>query len=115
MSGLIRRYPLTAFFLLAYALGWACVLFIRVSLAFAFLGLFAPAAAALIVSGVEGNAAAVRRLLAKVGEWRARPIWYAAALGLPFLLTYLATRLCHASVCAPAPAEMSLALTGASR
>ncbi len=58
---LVKRRPLVAYFVLAYALTWSVVLLTRLSLLFAFLGLFGPAAAALIVTAIdEGRAGCVR-------------------------------------------------------
>jgi membrane protease YdiL (CAAX protease family) len=83
---LIKRRPLVAYFVLAYALTWSMVLLTRLSLLFAFLGLFGPAAAALIVTAIDEGRAGVRALLQHVVQWRVGALWYAVALGLPILL-----------------------------
>ena len=51
---LIKRYPLIAYFILAYALAWILIpLVVSVSVAFGLLALFGPAIAAIIVTGVD--------------------------------------------------------------
>ena len=67
---LIKRRPLVTYFVLAYALTWSMVLLTRLSLLFAFLGLFGPAAAALIVTAIDEGRAGVRALLRRVVQWR---------------------------------------------
>jgi len=71
----IARRPLTAFFLLAFALTWPLTLLHSVSLAFPLLGLFGPAAAALLVAGVGEGRAGVRALLRRVTLWRVGLAW----------------------------------------
>ena len=85
--GLVRRYPLVSFFVLAYAFAWGLVLLTGVSLVFGFLALFGPAAAALIVTVCTEDRAGVRALLARIAIWRVGQHWYVIALGLPALLT----------------------------
>ena len=50
MTGLIRRHPLVAYYVLALAISVALGLLLTVSLLFGLLALFGPAAAALIVA-----------------------------------------------------------------
>ena len=53
---LIRRYPLSAFFVLAYALSWLVYPLLEVSPIVGFVGLFGPAlAAVIVVAAAEGN------------------------------------------------------------
>jgi uncharacterized protein len=42
-----------------------------------------PAAAALIMSASSGGAPAIRSLVGRLGVWRVRPRWYAAAILIP--------------------------------
>jgi membrane protease YdiL (CAAX protease family) len=59
------------------------------------LGGFGPAAAAMIVAGLEGSG--VRALLRPLGVWRVGLRWYLAALGLPggiFVVAAAAYNLC---------------------
>jgi membrane protease YdiL (CAAX protease family) len=74
-----------------------------VSLAFGFLALFGPAAAALVVAALAEGRAGVRDLLRRVAIWRVGPAWYAVALGLPALLSLLVVGL---GVALGAPAEV---------
>lgn len=85
----VQRYPLVAFFVLAYALTWTLTLLSSRSLVFALLGLFGPAAAAVIVTGLTEGAAGVRALLGRIFVWRVGLRWYLVALGLPFVLGVL--------------------------
>ena len=82
----VKRYPLTTYFVLAYALSWGLVLLTPVSLVFACGALFGPAAAAVIVTGIEEGRTGVRTLLRRAVQWRVGWPWYTVALGLPFLL-----------------------------
>lgn len=84
---LVRRYPLAAFFVLAYVFAWVLVVLARVSLVFGLLGLFGPAAAALLVAACVEGRAGVRALLGRVAIWRVAPYWYIVALGLPAVLS----------------------------
>jgi uncharacterized protein len=87
MTALIKRNPLVTYFILAYAFAWILVLLAtKISLGFAFLALFGPAAAALIVTGVTEGRSGIKHLLAKVVQWRVGWIWYVVAIGLPFVL-----------------------------
>lgn len=86
LVGLVQRYPLVSFFVLAYLFAWGLVLLTGVSLAFGFLALFGPAAAAIIVAACVEGRAGVRALLARVAIWRVDLRWYLIALVLPALL-----------------------------
>jgi membrane protease YdiL (CAAX protease family) len=79
--------PLPAFFLLAFAITWPLALLTPVSLAFALLSLFGPAAAALIVARAAEGRAGVSALLAKVRDWRMSPVWYAVVFLLPLAVS----------------------------
>ncbi|HEX6739229.1 MAG TPA: CPBP family intramembrane glutamic endopeptidase [Vicinamibacteria bacterium] len=91
---LLRRYPLLAYFLLAYAFTWTYDLL--------FLILFplpdvpgrnsprdyGPAVAALVVTAATAGRPGVRRLLRRLVLWRVHPGWYLfALLGIPALYT----------------------------
>jgi membrane protease YdiL (CAAX protease family) len=45
------------------------------------VGTFAPAAAAIVLTGVEGGAPAIQRLIARIFQFRASWRWYVFALG----------------------------------
>jgi membrane protease YdiL (CAAX protease family) len=106
MSGItsaIKRYPVAAYFVLAYAFAWGLVLLTRVSMLFGFLALFGPAAAAIIVTAITDGPTGVRALYQRVAIWRVGPRWYAVALGLPALLSLGVVGL---SLALGAPAEV---------
>jgi uncharacterized protein len=90
MNALIKRNPIVSYFVLAYALAWLLIpLVTKVSLGFAFLALFSPAIAALIVTGVSEGKTGVKHLLAKAVQWNVGWTWYVVAIGLPFVLAAL--------------------------
>jgi uncharacterized protein len=99
--GLIRRSPTTAFFVLAYVLGWifslpnlltntGVVHFTLPPFVGGMLFQLAPGTAAIIVAAVVGGGAGARALLARMFIWRVGLTWYAVAIGLPFLIQILA-------------------------
>ncbi len=84
--------PVAVFFLLAYALTWACWLPLAgaagadppaSAAALSTLGQFGPFIAALIVAGVWGGWPGLRDLPRRLLRWRVNPVWYAAAVFLP--------------------------------
>jgi|SRR5579884_989222 len=91
---------LAAFFLLAYALTWACWLpLVRAkdgrigplsAESLATLGQFGPFAAALVVAGVERRLDGLRDLFRRLFKWEVNPIWYGVALLLPPFLALAA-------------------------
>jgi CAAX protease family protein len=90
LRGVIQRYPLVTYFLLAYAFSWLMVALISVSFIFALLALFGPALAAIIVSGAAEGRSGVGKLLRRVVLWRAGIPWYAVAIGLPLVVAVAA-------------------------
>jgi uncharacterized protein len=86
----INRRPLVTFFMLAYALTWALIPLVSVSLVFPVLGLFGPALAAIIVTAITEGRAGVKALLGRVVQWRVGWPWYAVAALLPVVLTLAA-------------------------
>ncbi|HQY92393.1 CPBP family intramembrane glutamic endopeptidase [Caldilinea sp.] len=94
----LKRHPLIAFFVLAYALPWlvwgTSIAEVRGLLSFhipqplAFwIGL---TLATFGVAALSGGAPAVRDLLSRMVRWRVAPIWYVAALLLPGVLSVVA-------------------------
>jgi membrane protease YdiL (CAAX protease family) len=76
-SASIKRHPLVAFFVIAFALTWWSVP----------LGTFmaaGPLLAALIVIGVVDGRRGLRQLWSSMVRWRVGWRWYAAALLIPF-------------------------------
>jgi membrane protease YdiL (CAAX protease family) len=86
-SQFVKRYPLIIYFVLAYAFAWAFYPLIKISAVYGVPGLFAPALAAIIVSGIVGGRPRAGRLLRTLTTWRVNVIWYVTALGLPIVLT----------------------------
>jgi uncharacterized protein len=90
LARLIRRYPLTAFFLLAYALTWPYMIvdalgsysllpFRLPTLLWIPMG-YGPTFAALIVTSVLAGKTGIRTLLGRLLIWRVGWPWYAVAL-----------------------------------
>ena len=93
MKKSIRQYPLPSFFLLAFAGFWGFLALDRVpQLHFwaPFLGVFAPAVAALFVTGMCTGETGIRQLSRKLWIWRVRPYWYAVAVALPIAQAVIA-------------------------
>jgi membrane protease YdiL (CAAX protease family) len=97
---MIRRYPLAAFFVLAYGISWLawaplwlpafgvdCLPKVPYHHA---LGALGPIAAAFLVSGVETGRAGTGDLLRRMASWRGRLGWMAVACVAPFALLALA-------------------------
>jgi membrane protease YdiL (CAAX protease family) len=102
--GLLARHPLVAFFVMAYAFTWivwspwvlgqdgAGVLPVRIDPGLvgylnAAAILAGPTVAGLIMAGVTGGRAGVRRLLARLVLWRVGARWYVVALvGVPLVM-----------------------------
>ena len=74
--GVVRRYPVVVFGVLAFVLAWGF-------LPFRSFGAFAPLVAALIVVPLSQGRAGLRAFGARFVRWRVRWYWYAAALGVP--------------------------------
>src|SRR5689334_5290856 len=76
LIGLIRRRPLTSFFVIAFALTWVTVP----------LGAFmaaGPLVAAFSVSGIVDGRPGLRELVSRILRWRVGIQWYAAAILIP--------------------------------
>jgi uncharacterized protein len=83
---LVRRYPLTVFFVLAYAIAWAFV-------PFGSFGAFGPLVAALIVVPISGGRAGLRELGARLIRWRVGWLWWVVAIGVPLGVNALSAAL----------------------
>jgi uncharacterized protein len=111
MNSLIKRNPLVSYFVLAYALAWILIpLVTKISLGFAFLALFSPAVAALIVTGVSEGRTGIKRLLAKVIQWKVGWTWYVIAIGLPFVLAAVVWWIAGTPSRTPQPLSLTLVL-----
>jgi len=79
----IRRHPLLAFFLLAFAITWAPIP----------LGVFmaaGPLVAALLVTAVVDGRRGLRELWSRMIRWRVGWQWYAAAILTPLAVVFVA-------------------------
>jgi hypothetical protein len=86
----VRRYPLTAFFVLACALSWwPWILYSGGLLPTPIVG-FGPFLGALVVLAVTEGKSGVVGLLRRMVRWRVGLQWYAVALLLPIVVTLLA-------------------------
>jgi uncharacterized protein len=83
---LVRRYPLTVFFVLAYAIAWAFW-------PFGLFGSFGPLVAALVVVPLTHGRAGLRELGARLVRWRVGWLWWAMAVGVPLGLHAIAAAL----------------------
>ncbi len=111
MNSLIKHNPLISYFVLAYALAWILIpLVTKVSLIFAFLALFGPAVAALIVTGITEGRTGVRQLLAKIVQWKVGWSWYVIAVGLPFVLAAVVWWIAGVPSRTPQPLSQTLIL-----
>ncbi|SIR87511.1 Membrane protease YdiL, CAAX protease family [Haladaptatus litoreus] len=93
----IGQYRITSFFVLAYALSWTLdaipkLLGMEPSwgrwFIEGFLSPLSPGVAAAIVLWASGES--VRKWLRDIFTWRVHPKWYAAAILIPFAITYAA-------------------------
>jgi membrane protease YdiL (CAAX protease family) len=87
---IVKRHPLIAFFVLAYALSWGNYFLSRASPNFPFLFPFGPLLSAIIVASVTHGMDGLRDLLSRCVRWRVGLIWYAAALFVPVGITLAA-------------------------
>ena len=88
ITSFIKRHPLVAYFVLAYALAWILIpLVVSVSVAFGLLALFGPAIAAIVVTGVTEGRSGVKALLRRAVQWRVGLKWIAVAVVLPILVS----------------------------
>ncbi len=101
LEGWVKRHPLVAYFVLAYAVTWILIVPILLSqrgfgvlalpdallLVFFLVATFAgPLGAALIVTGITEGRAGVRLLLRRFVQWRVGLLWYLIPiLGYPLL------------------------------
>ena len=87
----VRRHPLIAFFVLAYAFSWWPWPLYALGLSPGAIVGFGPFLAAVLVLVLTGGKAAVMILLRRMVRWRVVGLWYAAALLLPVAIALGAT------------------------
>jgi uncharacterized protein len=73
---ILRRYPLTSFFILTYAITWAGIPFGR-------FFTFGPLLVALIVVGLTQGKAGLREWGSRLIRWRVGWVWYVLAITVP--------------------------------
>ena len=88
-ASFIKQHPLVVYFVLAYLFSWTMVGLIPVAFVFALLALFGPALAAILMAAFTEGKAGVSVLLRRVVLWRVALVWYAVAIGLPFVVALL--------------------------
>jgi membrane protease YdiL (CAAX protease family) len=99
-----RRFPLSTFLALAFALTWSLLPAARASVAVSFLALWGPAVAALATAALRGPQD-LRVLGDRIALWRAPARWYLLALLAPLPISALASGL---AVLAGAPGPIHL-------
>ena len=102
LTGVVKRYPLATFVVLAYVFSWWPLLLYTQGSSPTAIASFGPFLAALVVLSMTRGGAAVRAWLSQMVRWRVGLQWYAVALGLPVLLAAIATYL-NVQFGAPAP------------
>jgi membrane protease YdiL (CAAX protease family) len=129
-AGMLRRYPLVAFFIMAYVGSWIVwlpmllagnnlllpVSAITPGLKFLILVLapFAgPTLAAFVMTAVLQGRAGVRALLARLVQWRFGLPWYVVALAGPLLLVMLAVAAVYGPAVLPPLHEQGLQIGAA--
>jgi membrane protease YdiL (CAAX protease family) len=90
---LVRRYPVTAFFVLACALSWWPWILYSVGLSPTPIVGVGPFLAALLVLAVTEGKSGVVGLLRRMVRWRVGLQWYAVALLLPIVVILAAAAL----------------------
>src|SRR5215208_5868887 len=90
VRGLVKRHPVTSFFVLTYAISWLAWLPAILGYqggadtALSMIAQFGPALAALAIVCYTG--ASIRGWARQIVRWRVSPRWYAVAFGLPAAL-----------------------------
>jgi membrane protease YdiL (CAAX protease family) len=89
----VKRHPLTTFFILAYALSWWAWIPYAVGAFPNPVASFGPFLAAVVVLAMTEGKAGLLGLFRRMVRWRVAPGWYAVALLLPAVLAAAATAL----------------------
>ena len=84
IAALLRKYPLTSFFTLTLAVTWLAFIPYYYSTDSIPWFTFGPMVAGITMAAVTGGLNQVKSLLAATFRWKVNPIWYVAAIGLPF-------------------------------
>jgi membrane protease YdiL (CAAX protease family) len=89
----VKRHPLTTFFILAYALSWWAWIPYALGAFPNPVASFGPFLAAVVVLAMTEGKAGLLGLFRRMVRWRVAPGWYAVALLLPAVLAAAATML----------------------
>ena len=90
---LVKRHPLIAFFVLAFALSWWPWILYAFGLSPTPIASFGPFLAALVVLAITQGKSGIGGLLRRMVRWRVGIRWYAVALLLPVGIALAATAL----------------------
>ncbi len=90
---LVKRHPLIAFFVLAFALSWWPWILYAFGLSPTPIASFGPFLAALVVLAITQGKSGIGGLLRRMVRWRVGLRWYAVALLLPVGIALAATAL----------------------
>jgi membrane protease YdiL (CAAX protease family) len=93
LAGVIRRHPLVAVFVLAYAFSWSTSLVYLFTRSGPTIVSCGPAIAAFTVLAVTGGRRGVKGLLRSMVDWRVGYRRWAIALSIPLVLSGVATGL----------------------
>jgi uncharacterized protein len=83
LKAIIQKYPITAYFVLAYVFAWIFIPLTSVSLAFGFLALFGPAFSAMLTTYFTEGSTGLKVLWGRALLWRVHPFSYAFAILFP--------------------------------
>ena len=108
LLGVVRRRPLTSFFVLSCLLSWWPAVLYAMDASPVPIAGFGPFLAALIVLGATGGRAGVRSLFRSMVKWRVPPRAYLLAIGLPLMFSGVAI-LANLALCAADPSASDLA------
>jgi len=84
-NGWIANHRLVSFFILAFLISWPLFLIAGATKVawVTVVGLFGPAAAAVIVAGISHGRVGTGQLLGRFLIWRISPLWFGFALLFP--------------------------------
>ena len=104
---MVKRHPMIAFFVLAYAFSWWPWILSALGVIDNPIAGFGPFLAALLVLGLTEGRRGIVALLRRMVQWRVGPGWYAVALLLPAAVAGLASVLnVTLGAESPTPAEL---------
>jgi membrane protease YdiL (CAAX protease family) len=84
IAALLRKHPLTSFFTLTLVVTWLAFIPYYYSTDGIPWFTFGPMVAGITMAAATGGLKQVRSLIAATFRWKVNPIWYVAAIGLPF-------------------------------